>query len=69
MILNKHEVRNNTPEQVGLYLQSALDLVDELGPPDDLREAFFTQAVGLLSGKQILVEQMQTSPNGLTLPR
>ena len=69
MILNKHEVPNNTPEQARGYLTAALNLVVELDPPSDLREQLFVQACAMLSGKQILVEQMQMSSNGLSLPR
>lgn len=49
---------HNTPEQVREYLLEALDVVDELGPPDDLRVACFTKAADLLIAKQITVEQV-----------
>lgn len=61
---------NNTPAEVEGFLSAALDLVEELGPPDDLREAFFVKAVDLLAGKQILWEQPQPVDLGaLSFPR
>lgn len=68
MILQKKEIMNNTPEQVRAAIVDALNLVADLDPPTDLRAHAFNQAVGLFSGKQIVVEQMQASPNGLRLP-
>jgi hypothetical protein len=62
----RHEMPNNTPEQVRAYLGGALELVDELGPPDDLRRECFAKAVDLLSVKQILLEQ--PAPIGIPLP-
>lgn len=52
---------NNTPEQVLDYLRQALDVVDTLGPPDDLRLACFTEAVRLVSGKTVTAEQIVAS--------
>jgi hypothetical protein len=68
--VRKTEVPNNTPEQVRLYLEAALELVVALETPADLRESCFTEAVRLLSGKQILLEQPQAIgglPAGLEL--
>lgn len=48
---------NYTDEQVRAHVEFALALVAELDPPADLREAVFTKAVDLHSGKQIVVEQ------------
>lgn len=62
----RHEIPNNTPEQVRAYLGGALELVDELGPPDDLRREFFGKAVDLLASKQLVMEQPQ--PIGFPLP-
>lgn len=62
----RHEIPNNTPEQVRAYLGGALELVDELGPPDDLRRPFFEKACDLLSGKQLMMEQ--PAPIGVPLP-
>jgi len=62
----RHDIPNNTPEQVLAYLGGALELMDELGPPDDLRREFFAKAVDLLSGKQIVMEQ--PAPIGVPLP-
>lgn len=62
----RHELLNNTPEQVRAYLGGALELVDELGPPDDLRRECFAKAVDLLGAKQILMEQ--PAPVAIPLP-
>lgn len=67
MILQKREIQNYTADEVRAHVTDALNLTTELDPPSDLRAAVFNQAVGLLSGKQIIVEQMQQSPNGLQL--
>lgn len=67
MILQKKEIQNYTADEVRDHLVNALNLTTELDPPADLRVPVFNQAVGLLSGKQIIVEQMQQSPNGLQL--
>jgi hypothetical protein len=50
---------HNTPDEVREYLRAGLELVDELGPADDQRVAVFTEAVRLVSGKQIFYEQPQ----------
>lgn len=69
MILHKREVQNNTPDEARGYLADALALTVELDPPEDLRPHLFVQAVALLSGKQIVLEQMNQLPNGMALPR
>jgi hypothetical protein len=56
--VNRQEIPHNTPEQVRLYLQAALELVEELEPPDDLRGIFYAKAIDLLSAKQLIVEQL-----------
>lgn len=58
MSVRYNERPNNTPEQIRAYLREALDVVDELGPPDDLRVACFTKAADLAAGKQITMEQV-----------
>jgi len=54
----RREEHHYTKEQVREHLLAALTVVDELEIPDDLRSAAFTKAVELLSGKQILFEQV-----------
>jgi hypothetical protein len=49
---------NNTPEQVRDYLREALAIVEELAPPEDLREVAFGKAVDLTSSKQLTAEQI-----------
>jgi hypothetical protein len=46
-------------DEVRGYVAEAAQLVDELGIPDDLRVAAFTQAVTLLASKQITYEQIE----------
>jgi len=55
----QREFMHNTREQAEEYLAGALEIVDALGPPDDLRVAFFTKAVDLLAGKNVVLEQPQ----------
>ena len=57
MLAREHQF--NTLEQVRGYLQAALDLVDELGPPDDLAPEFFAKAVDLLAQKHVFFETAQ----------
>ena len=54
----KREFWHNTDEQVRDFIARAAGIVDELGLPDDIREAAFVQAVGLLSARQIVFEQV-----------
>jgi hypothetical protein len=63
-MMTKHEVPNNTPEQVLAYVNAALAIVAEVEPDDDLRAAVFAAAYAGVSGKQIIMEQQQA---GLSL--
>jgi hypothetical protein len=49
----------NTREQVRGYLSDALDIVAELGPPEDLRELAFSRACDWLANKQVTMQQPQ----------
>jgi hypothetical protein len=42
-------LQHHPPDQARTILAAALELVDDLGPPNDLREAFFGKAVDLLA--------------------
>jgi hypothetical protein len=67
--VTRQEIPNNTPEQVRDYLLQALQLVEEIEPPTDLREAVFAQAAQLISGKQVVLMQPQPVDLGaLRLP-
>lgn len=68
MLLRKREIQNYEPAEVEQHIRAALELVERLSPADDLRPHVFAQAVNLYSGKQIMVEQVQTGSNGLALP-
>jgi hypothetical protein len=58
------EVMQNTEEQVREALRSALDLTEELQPPEDLRVAAFVKAADLLSAKQVVLD----AAGGAVLP-
>ena len=62
------EHRYNTPEQVVEYLTEALSAIDAAGVPPELREAAFVQAVGLVAGKSLTVEQVAPLPAALLGP-
>lgn len=47
-----------TREQATEHLRAALAIVAELDPPSDLREAAFTNAVSMLSRKDVQIEQV-----------
>ncbi len=58
MTMQQSEYQNNTPEQVREYLQTAADIVADLDIPPDLIPHAFVQAVGLVSAKQVILEQV-----------
>lgn len=57
--MQRTEIPNNTPAQVLEYIDHALAVVEEVAPPNDLREAVFTGALNLIAGKQVVLEQPQ----------
>lgn len=63
------ERQHNTPEQIRDYLREALDVVDELGPPDDLRVACFAKAAELAAAKQVTGEAVIGNVPNLAVPR
>lgn len=67
--VTRTELPDNTPEQVRGYLVAALELVDSLEVPDDLRPAVFREACRLVAGKQILIGEAAPIGAGLMLPR
>jgi hypothetical protein len=66
MSMRQTEYHNNTPEQVREYLQGAVDAVDAVDIPPDLIPVAFEKAVDLLSGKQIVLEQVGL---GMAIPQ
>lgn len=58
------QVHHNTDDEVRSYLSKALDLVDALDVPSDLREKALDHAVALYAAKQVFVEphDVQTIP-------
>jgi len=67
--MRRQEEHHNTPNEVAEWVAAAAQLVDDLGVPDDLRQAAFTGALGLLSSKQLFFEQPQASPLAMAIPR
>jgi hypothetical protein len=65
----RQEFQLNTPGQVGGYLRDALLIVEDCNVPDDLRVAAFTAAIGLVSAKQIMMEQVAPSSPLMAMPR
>jgi hypothetical protein len=66
MTIRTTEHHNNTPEQVREYLQSAADAVEAVNIPPDLVPVAFEKAIDLISGKQIVMEQMGL---GMAIPQ
>lgn len=58
MSYRKTEAVHHSAEQIKQYLDTALRLTAEMDVPEDLRVAFFTQAVGLVAAKQLFFEQV-----------
>jgi hypothetical protein len=58
MTMQRTEHPNNTPEQVREYLQTAANIVADLDIAPDLVPHAFVQAVGLVSAKQVVLEQI-----------
>lgn len=69
MIVSKNEYHHNTREQVVEYVTIALNIVEELDPPSDLREIAFSKALDMISAKQIVMEQTQPATLGMAIPR
>jgi hypothetical protein len=66
MSMRQTEYPNNTPEQVREYLQGAADAVESVNIPPDLIPVAFEKAIDLLSGKQIVLEQVGI---GMAIPQ
>jgi hypothetical protein len=66
MTMRTSEYPNNTPEQVREYLQGAADAVEDVNIPPDLIPVAFEKAIDLLSGKQIVLEQVGL---GMAIPQ
>lgn len=58
MLRIKGEIRLWQPEAVESVLRDALELVERIDPPTDLRQAVFTAGAGLLAQKQVDIEQV-----------
>ncbi len=63
------EFHHNTPEQVRDYIVAALELVRDLEPDEDLRVSVFLQACQLISGKQVVIEQIAPVLPNMVVPR
>lgn len=53
----REEYHHNTPEQIEGYLRMAVQAVEAVGVPDDLRETAYAKAVDLFAAKQIILQQ------------
>ena len=68
MSMRRTEEQFQTRGQARDYLRTALELVAELDPPEDLRAAVFAKAADLVSAKQVFFEQV--APLGaLSIPQ
>jgi len=67
MQVTRREIPNNSPEQVMEYLERAMRIADDLTSDPETWAVVFAQAVPLLSGKQIIMEQAPTLPLGQIL--
>ncbi len=56
------EIYMNTPDQVRSYLREALAVVEELDPPEDLRQIVFAKAIDQIANKNVTLEQSDVSP-------
>ena len=63
------EQQHFTLEQVRGHLVAALELVDDLEVPEDLRAAAFVKVYDSLSAKQIVVEQIAPGLPAMHVPR
>jgi hypothetical protein len=50
------ELAHYTNQQAEEHLRDALQLVETVGPPEDLRAITFTKAVEMLSAKNIIAQ-------------
>jgi hypothetical protein len=60
---SRQEIHYNTPEQIEGYLRIALEVLDRVKPPAELREVAFAKAVDLASNKNVVVEQFAAVPD------
>jgi hypothetical protein len=65
----RREIRYHTDEQIEASIGFGLAIVENLVPPDDLREAVFTQACSMHSAKHIMEEVAQPMPLNMIVPR
>jgi hypothetical protein len=63
MMPTLQETHFNSPEQVEGYLRIALELVEKIGPAEDLREVAFAKAVDLVSAKNVMIPQVAAVPD------
>ena len=66
MSMRKVELFFSTEEQVREFIEYGLALVDDIEPPEDLREAVFVQAVTLRQARHVQWEQIGL---GMAIPR
>lgn len=63
------ELRLWKRDQAEEVIREALAVVVTIEPPDDLREAVFTQACGMLAQRQVELEKVEVQMGGMAIPR
>ncbi len=65
----RNELFHYTREQAIDHLTVALNIVEQLDPPSDLRVAVFDKAITMLSAKNISIEQVQPHVFPMAIPK
>lgn len=68
MSVRRTEHYHNTDEQTSDYITRAVAIVQAIDMPDELRPAALTAAIGLVSGKQLILEPLAPM-HGLAIPK
>jgi uncharacterized protein YejL (UPF0352 family) len=63
------ELSHYTKQQAEEHLADALQLVEKVDPPEDLRGIAFAKAVEMLSAKNIIAQPVAPILGGLEAPR
>ena len=62
----QREIHHNTEDQCEQYVRRALDILERVDPPEDLRPAVFSVLAGFVASKQIFFDQ--PLPGGILRP-
>ena len=69
MLRKASEVRFTSDEQITDAVQAALELVEALEVPEDLRAVVFTFAASNMVAKHVELEAVQINAGGMVIPR